>query len=297
MNYLLNLVLAVLVMINVALAQDNPELQKMADADQQARFTPNIDWNELNRQDSIRMKRVMALMDQGKIKTAKDHYNAGIIFQHGHDTVASNLAVKCFGKAILMDSTLNKWWYAAAVDRDLMRKDKPQVYGTQYIQEPSTGKFKRYKIDTVKVSDEERQYYGVETLAQQQEKERLMNLKSVGDFYAKTNSIKKTMALIRDQFKKGKSADYDVSENKLINVGFRLTKASKNQEAMAFFQIITQLYPDSYNGYALYAGTLKKSGKMDEAITVLQLGQSLNPSNESLKNLLDEYVKTTENHE
>lgn len=264
MNYLIHLVLAAVMVTGTGLAQDNAELQKMANDDQQARFSPNTGWNKSNKQDSIRMERVRILLDQGQVNTAQDHFNAGIIFQHGEDSITSNLAVKCFGKAILMDSTLNKRRFAAAVDRDLMRKGKPQVYGTQFIQDAGTGKFKRYTIDTAKVSDAERLHYGVETLAQQQEKERLMNLKSISAYYAKTNSTEEAIVLTRAQSEKGKGADDDIYENKLINIGIQLKNASRNQEALAIFDLIIRLYPDSYRGYALYTSTLKKSGKMDK---------------------------------
>lgn len=100
------------------------------------------------------------------------------------------MAVKSFKTALQLDDSLNKWWYPAAVDRDLMRRKQPQIYGTQFIKDHTAGvKRQRYTIDTTKVTDEERRYYGVETLAEQQLKERLMNQKSVSEFYKKTQSI------------------------------------------------------------------------------------------------------------
>ena len=34
--------------------------------------------------------------------------------------------------AIELDSTKNKWLLAASIDRELMSRNKPQIYGTQY---------------------------------------------------------------------------------------------------------------------------------------------------------------------
>ena len=51
-----------------------------------------------------------------------------------------------------------------------MRRDKPQLYGTQFVKEDDNAQLKRYKIDTTKVRDEEREYYNVETLVEQQQK-------------------------------------------------------------------------------------------------------------------------------
>ncbi|QDH79367.1 tetratricopeptide repeat protein [Echinicola soli] len=288
MKSLIFLSLALLSMTGITLGQDNAELQKMADADQQARFSQNIDWQTLHEQDSIRRKRVLALMEQGQVKTAKDHFNAGIIFQHGLDTIDSNLAVRCFGKAILMDSTLNKWWYAAAVDRDLMRKDKSQVYGTQFIQDPSTGKFKRYKIDSAKISDQERQYYGVETLAQQREKERLMNLKSISTFYAETNSIDKTIALINSEFIKKEKAEYNVSEIMINGFGYGLMNAGKNQEALNILKLNTELYPEAANTYDSFGEILLKLGKTEEGVKNYKKSLELNPDNENAKRIVEQ---------
>lgn len=78
------------------LAQDisDPELRKMAEADQRDRMNGSIDWNKLNKEDSIRRASVMGMIKSGKVQTAKDHLNAGIIFQHGNDTVASAMGVR-----------------------------------------------------------------------------------------------------------------------------------------------------------------------------------------------------------
>src|SRR5690606_29177696 len=190
---------------------------------QQARMGQQIDWTELNKQDSLRRARATELLDAGLVKTAKDFYNTGIIFQHGNDTVASGIAVDCFKKAIEMDSTLNRWWYAAAVDRDLMRKGEPQIYGTQIINDSSTnGKWKRYTLNPDAVTDEERKYYGVETLAEQEEKERLMNLTPIIQYYMESKSVEKTIGLIRSEFKKGMQSTYNVSEQMIKGLGYML---------------------------------------------------------------------------
>ncbi len=183
---------------------DNVELQKMADDDQNSRMKSDINWMILNKEDSLRRVRVFELLKENKVQTAKDYFNSGIVFQHGNDTIASGMAVKTFKKALELDPSLNRWWYAAAVDRDLMRKGEPQIYGTQFTKNKSTnGKWVRYKIDPTKVTDEERQYYAVETLAQQIEKERKMNLKTISSYYNSGNLADKTIKLIKQEFKKG----------------------------------------------------------------------------------------------
>ena len=160
---------------------DNAEILHMYDADQSARKVANIDWNQLNKDDAFRRKRVDELLDSGKVVTGKDYYHSAMIFQHGMDTVASAKAIKLMKKAIELDPATNKWLLAAAIDRHLMRKGEPQIYGTQYVRMGSNAKFERYRIDSTKVTDAERKAHNVETLAEQRIKERQMNEPRAGN--------------------------------------------------------------------------------------------------------------------
>ncbi|MEO1715367.1 MAG: hypothetical protein AAFU60_18720 [Bacteroidota bacterium] len=111
---------------------DNAELKALAEADQADREPEKIDWVIVNNRDEERQKRVTEMLKEGGVRTAEDYANAAIIFQHGQDTTASRLAVAMMRKAVELDSTQDKWLLAAAIDRDLMRRDLPQIYGTQY---------------------------------------------------------------------------------------------------------------------------------------------------------------------
>ena len=146
---------------------DNVELKKMYDEDQSSRKTPNIDWISLTKKDSIREKRVYELIKNGEVNTGRDFYHSAMIFQHGKDSVAYGMAVKQMRRAIELDSTINRWLLAAAIDRDLMSRGKPQIYGTQYVKKAQNAKWERYKIDTTKVTDKQRKYYNVEILTEQ----------------------------------------------------------------------------------------------------------------------------------
>lgn len=277
------------IMPQVARAQEVPDhtlLQQMADEDQQERSENPIDWVKLNRQDSIRRAEVFQLIESGGLRTAKDYFNAGIILQHGNDTIASALAVKSFATAIKMDTTLNRWWYAAAVDRDLMRKGRPQIYGTQFIQDAGTGKWSRYTIDATQVSDESRRYYSVETLAEQAEKERLMNQKSFSDFYKETNSLDKTIQQIKLAFEKGRLSAYSL-EAEVNQFGYELLSGNKQKEALAIFKLNTELYPQSFNTFDSYGESLMAAGKRRAAIKAYKKSLKLNPGNEHAKRALD----------
>ncbi len=268
------------------LAQNNTELQKLADDDQNARNSGPIDWKKLNLEDSLRRVRVFELIAGDKLQTGKDYLNAGIVFQHGNDTTASAMAVKCFGKALELDNTLNRWWYAAAVDRDLMRRNQPQIYGTQFIQDRATKKFIRYQIDSTKVTDAERTYHYVETLAAQKEKEWRMNLKPIALEYKENNSIEKTIASIKLQHEQGRLSAFSL-EQEINSFGYSLLQQNKEEEALKIFKLNTELYPDAYNTWDSYGECLLKLGKKKEAIKAYKKSLKLNPKNENAKKVLN----------
>lgn len=260
----------------------NIALQTMADADQKSRSVANIDWQKLNREDSLRRIQVMELIKQGKVITGKDHLNAGIVFQHGNDSIASALAVKSFKTALELDSTLNRWWYPAAVDRDLMRRKLPQIYGTQFIKNKATNnKWQRYNVDTTQITDQERRYYGVETLAEQKTKERLMNQQSISAYYAQTKSIDETLIEIKRQFHEGSLSAYNVSEEAINNFGYQLLGENKEHDALKIFELNTQLYPNAYNAFDSYGEILLKLGKNKKAKKAYKKSLQLNAQNEN----------------
>ena len=267
---------------------DNAELQKMYDADQRSRTTHDIDWKELMKQDSLREVKVNEFIRDGKIVTAKDYYNSAMIFQHGRDTVASFMAVKHMRKAIELDSTMNRWLLAAAIDRDLMRRGKPQIYGTQYVKDNGETRWKRYNIDSAKITDEERKHYGVETLAEQKVKEYELNLLLLSDYYAKMNSIDKTISLIKAEYKKKRAAEYNVSEVGLLIFGDELMSAEKYEEALKIYKLNTELYPTLYRPYYYYGECLLKLKRKEDAKKAFQKSLDLNPNYDRARDKLKE---------
>lgn len=266
---------------------DNTELKKMYEEDQKARMVSKIDWMQLTKSDSIREKRVYELIRFGQLTTGKDYYHSAMIFQHGRDTLASSMAVKMMKKAIDLDSTVNKWLLAAAIDRDLMRRDKPQIYGTQYIKMGENAKWERYKIDSIQVSDAERKYYNVETLAEQKEKERNLNLRPVSAFYAESKSLDKTIKLIKAEKKQGVKAVYNVSEGEINSFGYELLNAKKAKEALLIFSLNTELYPDKFNTFDSLGECLLALNRKEEAIKAYKRSLELNPKNEKARKIVN----------
>jgi tetratricopeptide (TPR) repeat protein len=291
LNFNAALLLVCIATCSYAQHADNEELQKMHDEDQRARSVPNINWLVLSRQDSLREARVHEMIRDGKIITAKDYYNSAMIFQHGRDTIASSMAVKHMRKAIELDSTMNRWLLAAAIDRDLMRRGQPQIYGTQYVKESMDAKWSRYKIDSTKVTDVERKYYGVETLAEQKVKEYEMNLLSISDYYAQTNSLEKTMDLIKSEFKKKKQATYNVGEIGLLIFGDELMNSDKKNEALKILKLNTELNPNGYRAFHYYGDCLLQLGKKKEAINAYKRSLEINPDDKSVAKILEGLAK------
>lgn len=71
---------------------DNPELIEMFKNDQADR-THHIDWNIVQKNDSLRETRVYELLDSNKVRTSTDYNNAALIFHHGEDSVAYGMAL------------------------------------------------------------------------------------------------------------------------------------------------------------------------------------------------------------
>ena len=265
---------------------DNTELQKMYNEDQGSRSAKNIDWSLLTKQDKEREKRVYELIKSNQVLTARDYYNSAMIFQHGDDTVASSMAVKQMRKAIELDATIDKWLLAAAIDRDLMRRQKPQIYGTQYVKNTGEAKWRRYKIDTTQITDDERKYYKVETLSAQVEKERNMNLEPISALHEQNNEIKKTIELIKIENKKGQKSTYNTSEGEINSFAYELLNSGKKNDALEVFLLNTALYPEEFNTFDSLGECLLLLGKKEEGIKAYEKSLKLNPKNENARQVI-----------
>lgn len=264
---------------------NNSELQRMYNEDQGSRMAKNIDWLVLTKQDMERENRVYELIKAGQIVTGKDYYNSAMIFQHGADSIAFGMAVGQMRKAIELDTTIDKWLLAAAIDRDLLSRNKPQIYGTQYSR-MNGEKWKRSKIDTTQVTEKERKDYHVETLAEQLIKERNLNLEPISEFYSKSNSIKETIEFIKSEKKKGINSTYNVSENELNSFGYELMNGKKENEALEIFTLSAFLYPNEFNTFDSLGECLLLLGKKDEAIKAYKKSLELNPKNENARKII-----------
>lgn len=264
---------------------NNSELIEIYQADQSDRKGENIDWHEVSRRDNLRLKRVSELIDSNQVRTSKDYYNAALIFQHGEDSKAYGMAVELMRKSIELDSTANKWLLAAAIDRYLLSKGEPQIYGTQYRKlrgEPYIAR----EMDTTKISDSERIEFGVPTLVQQREKLRRMNSKKLSELRIEGKSIDEIIQLIETEGIE--SSDYDISESSINRFGYSIIKEGSAEEALKIFKLNIELYPNRFNTYDSYGECLMLLGQKEKAIEAYKRSLELNPKNTNAKKIIEE---------
>ncbi len=162
---------------------DNPRLMQLYDQDQTQRDEGHpFTGKQIVAQDEERQKEVLAIMREGGLSTANDYYHAAMVFQHANAPEDNALAYGLAVTAARIDPTNKraKWLSAAAWDRALMRRHKPQWYGTQFVKNDGTGKWELYQIDEAAVSDADREKTGVPPLARQREREKELNAEMAG---------------------------------------------------------------------------------------------------------------------
>lgn len=266
---------------------DNTELIEIYQNDQADRQAgENIDWTVVSKKDSLREVRVYQLLDSNKVKTSNDYRNAAMIFQHGGDSTAYGMAVKLMRKSVELDSTADKWLLAAVIDRYLLSKDKPQIYGTQYHKYGKDEPWLIAKMDTTKISDAERIEYGVETLIEQKEKVKRLNLKKLSELLSQGKSIDEIIKIIKSESKE--NSKLLISEIEINNLGHKILEEGKNQEALKIFKVNTELYPKDFNAWNCFGECLLILGKKEEGIKAYEKSLELNPENENAKKIIAE---------
>lgn len=149
----------------------NQELKALYDEDINERN--NIDWDnasssqiaDLRKRDKDRKEKVLALINEGKIKSAQDYHHAALIFQHGESTDDYKKAHEFAKKALELGDESAKWLYVATLDRYLISIGKPQKYGTQFKLNDK-GEWELGEPIDPSVTDEERAKYNVPPLYQ-----------------------------------------------------------------------------------------------------------------------------------
>jgi len=264
---------------------NNLELKELARLDQLDRTKYNfgeLSLVALHQQDYQRLLRVYQLLEENKVITVDDHLNAAIVLHHGRDeenerdTKATELAVKTLKTAHKMDPAANKWLLAAAIDRDLMIRNKLQIYGTQFTRKSETAPWEFYSIDPSQISDEERKEHRVPVLAEQQSELIRMNRKTLSGIYSKSKNIEAILTFCKENFKR--KTEYDTSWRGISKFGCQLLRLDKDGEALKVFQLLIKLYPEEYDPYHTLGVLLVKLKREEEAINAFEKSLEINPS-------------------
>lgn len=161
--------------------EPNPDLAKIYAEDQADRQAPpgSIDWSVVGPRDEARRSAVNRILKAGAVRAAADYHAAAMIFQHGptEQDIQMAYALASVGTILDPNNKALKWLTAASWDRYLMRKGKPQWYGTQYTMNQETKRFELYQVDESAATDEDRARLNVPSLAKAKEREAEINRK------------------------------------------------------------------------------------------------------------------------
>lgn len=125
-----------------------------------------IDWNAISVRDSERQVKIMLMLRHGSIKTAKEYWQAAVIYQHGSTIEQIKIAYSFAQIAMALDPDMKaaRWLAAASWDRIMVQSKLPQWYGTQFTKSSATGKWELYEINESIISDEERMKFDIPPL-------------------------------------------------------------------------------------------------------------------------------------
>lgn len=285
MKIRISIITLLFISITAIAQKDNSELAEMYKKDQAERMNGPIDWAVLSKNDSIRRSKVNNMLENGEVKTGQDYYHAAMIFQHGNDTIASGKAVRYMKKAVELDPSTNKWLLAAAIDRDLMRKGEPQIYGTQFVKNAMDQPYEQYKMDSTQVTDEQRMAYGVPTLAQQKLQLKSMNQKKLSSMLAEKD-VDEIVAFIKQNYKDPDS-EYNLSEMGLNSFGYQLMAMNRNEDAFKILKLNTELYPKGANTWDSLGEIYMNMGEKEKSIEAYEKSLELNPENDNARKMIE----------
>lgn len=292
-NYVL-IICTLLLALTSFSQEDNEELKEIYNADQADRSSMNADWSVVAANDSKRRTRVLEMLDSNLVVTSNDYANAAMVFQHGDDSTAYRMVITLMEKAIELDPNRSKWLLAAGIDRELMSRDKPQIYGTQfrkYTQDDGTwGDWVLYEMDTTVISDEERMEYGVPPLSQLKVQMKQMNVPALEDYENDGMTVKEIIKLCKEEKKKGEEVSL-ASENSLNNYGYFLMGNNRDKDALKIFKLNTKFYPQAFNPFDSLGECYLKMGKEKKGIKAYKKSLELNSENQGARAIINEYEK------
>jgi hypothetical protein len=148
------------------------ELADMYKQDQAGRKAAKIDWKVLGAADKQRQQRVIELLNQSKIKTARDYYNAAMVMQHGDNPDDFALAHILACVSAQKGYRPARWLSAASFDRMMQRNKHAQIFGTQFLG-TANGNERGWTMDPINsdlIPDSVRTEFGVPAISKNRER-------------------------------------------------------------------------------------------------------------------------------
>ena len=108
------------------------ELERLSDEQLNDAESEGVDRRNRSRR---RRTRVLELYNQGLVVSADDHYHAALVMLYGEDVAQFELSRTFARRAVELGSTRAWSIIAAAWDRSLIQRGKPQRFGTQFVRE------------------------------------------------------------------------------------------------------------------------------------------------------------------
>lgn len=147
-----------------------PEMQRIYEEDQKARQPgmAKIDWVLVAKSDAERRRATAKLLAEGRLHAGGDFKAAAFVFQHGDTPDDYLLAHTLALVAVARGEPEAVWIASASLDRYLQSIHRPQIYGTQFNNEPGKPTTQE-PYDRALVSDAVRRALNVPSQAAQEE--------------------------------------------------------------------------------------------------------------------------------
>jgi len=247
------------------------ELGKTDQSDRALLHLKKITFEKLKENDAERLMLVEKEIEQGRLNTAQDYRNAGLVFHHSRIKLpySKSMAVKCLRKSAELDNYKSHsitWLLAATIDRELQSKNEKQIYGTQHIKNDAGKDF------------------GVLTIAEQLKEVDRMNQKQLTEFYAEHDDVGAVLNFCERNW--NADTEYDLSWKAISQFGFYLHRLGKLNDALRVLETAVKIYPEEYDLYHSLGFLHGEKGDDKKAIEFTQKSIELNPGfKEGIKDL------------
>ncbi|MFT5777715.1 MAG: hypothetical protein ACI837_000663 [Crocinitomicaceae bacterium] len=291
MKITLSIIVTFLTFCSSAQIADNLELKKIHTEYERDHSARRIDWAMVDKRDSIRQLRVLDVLNSTESPTSNDYANAAMVYTYGHDSISEVKIVELMTKSVELDPTRDKSLLADGIDRQLIRLNKPQIYGTQsYISlndDDTYGQIVMYEVDSTQVSDSQRIEYNVRTLAEEREYLKSIRQKPLFDLMTNGMKIPEIVKFCKKEFKENPTSKY-VAEHQLSKFGSRLSRSGELEQALKIFELYAQLYPNSFNAFDFLGECYFKAERYRKGITAFERSLELNPHKDYARKKIEE---------